>query len=79
MESETAEKGGLLYVPGFSDGTRGNMFVPVGTWENGQGKGTLDIAGFSSSQTPYPVDTMSHGTKAKNIEVFGTVLLQRRK
>ncbi|XP_004380531.1 probable ATP-dependent RNA helicase DDX4 isoform X2 [Trichechus manatus latirostris] len=44
------------YVPGFSGSTRGNVFASVDTRK---GKSTLNTAGFSSSQTPNPVDDES--------------------
>ncbi|XP_058536173.1 probable ATP-dependent RNA helicase DDX4 isoform X2 [Ochotona princeps] len=47
------------YTPGFSGSTRGNMFASVDTRKNFQGKSTLNTAGFSSSQTPNPVDDES--------------------
>nr|XP_051709412.1 probable ATP-dependent RNA helicase DDX4 isoform X3 [Oryctolagus cuniculus] len=47
------------YTPGFSGSTRGNMFASVDTRKNYQGKSTLNTAGFSTSQTPTPVDDES--------------------
>uniref|UniRef100_A0A452TVU1 RNA helicase n=1 Tax=Ursus maritimus TaxID=29073 RepID=A0A452TVU1_URSMA len=47
------------YVPGFSGSARGNVFASVDTRKNYQGKSTLNTAGFSSSQTPNPVDDES--------------------
>ncbi|KAM5264701.1 putative ATP-dependent RNA helicase DDX4 [Ctenodactylus gundi] len=47
------------YVPGFSGSTRGNVFASVDTRKNYQGKSTLNTAGFSSAQTPNPVDDES--------------------
>ncbi|XP_045141091.1 probable ATP-dependent RNA helicase DDX4 [Echinops telfairi] len=47
------------FVPGFSGSTRGNIFASVDTRKNFQGKSTLNTAGFSSSQTPNPVDDES--------------------
>ncbi|XP_058165082.1 probable ATP-dependent RNA helicase DDX4 isoform X2 [Dasypus novemcinctus] len=47
------------YVPAFSGSTRGNVFASVDTRKNYQGKSTLNTAGFSSSQTPNPVDDES--------------------
>ncbi|XP_045651016.1 probable ATP-dependent RNA helicase DDX4 isoform X3 [Ursus americanus] len=44
------------YVPGFSGSARGNVFASVDTRK---GKSTLNTAGFSSSQTPNPVDDES--------------------
>uniref|UniRef100_A0A5F9CTK9 RNA helicase n=1 Tax=Oryctolagus cuniculus TaxID=9986 RepID=A0A5F9CTK9_RABIT len=44
------------YTPGFSGSTRGNMFASVDTRK---GKSTLNTAGFSTSQTPTPVDDES--------------------
>ncbi|XP_062067772.1 probable ATP-dependent RNA helicase DDX4 isoform X3 [Lepus europaeus] len=44
------------YTPGFSGNTRGNMFASVDTRK---GKSTLNTAGFSTSQTPTPVDDES--------------------
>ncbi|XP_047412069.1 probable ATP-dependent RNA helicase DDX4 isoform X3 [Sciurus carolinensis] len=44
------------YVPGFSGSTRGNVFASVDTRK---GKSTLNTAGFSSSQSPNPVDDES--------------------
>ncbi|XP_006874710.1 PREDICTED: probable ATP-dependent RNA helicase DDX4 isoform X2 [Chrysochloris asiatica] len=44
------------FVPGFSGSTRGNVFASVDTRK---GKSTLNTTGFSSSQTPNPVDDES--------------------
>uniref|UniRef100_A0A671F9V9 RNA helicase n=1 Tax=Rhinolophus ferrumequinum TaxID=59479 RepID=A0A671F9V9_RHIFE len=44
------------FVPGFGGSTRGNVFASVDTRK---GKSTLNTAGFSSSQTPNPVDDES--------------------
>ncbi|XP_019497010.1 PREDICTED: probable ATP-dependent RNA helicase DDX4 isoform X2 [Hipposideros armiger] len=47
------------YIPGFSGSTRGSVFASVDTRKNYHGKSTLNTAGFSSSQTPNPVDDES--------------------
>ncbi|XP_055968118.1 probable ATP-dependent RNA helicase DDX4 isoform X2 [Sorex fumeus] len=44
------------YAPGFGGSTRGNIFASVDTRKS---KSTLNTGGFSSSQTPNPVDDES--------------------